>query len=180
METGIERVISLGVSDTPLGQMVAGATAEGICLLEFTDNGVRLKDEIAALEQLLAGKAAPGENPYLDLLFQQLTEYFEGSRKVFTVPLIVPGSPFQQSVWQELLKIPYGSVRSYMAQAKALRKPDAIRAVARANGMNRIAIVIPCHRVIGSDGKMTGYGGGIWRKKRLLDLEKGSGLKLWE
>jgi len=119
-------------------------------------------------------------NSHLALLFKQLTEYFEGARKVFTVPLIYPGSQFQQSVWQELLKIPYGSIRTYMAQAKALGKPDAIRAVAHANGMNRISIVIPCHRVIGSDGSMTGYGGGLWRKKRLLDLEKGSELKLWE
>jgi AraC family transcriptional regulator of adaptative response/methylated-DNA-[protein]-cysteine methyltransferase len=160
--------------------MVAGAAEDGICLLEFTDNGVRLKHEIATLERLLAAKAATGENPHLGLLFKQLNEYFEGVRKVFSIPLVYPGSPFQLGVWQELLKIPYGSIRSYMDQAKELGKPDAIRAVARANGMNRISIVIPCHRVIGSDGKMTGYGGGIWRKKRLLDLEKGSVLKLWE
>jgi len=180
MGTAPESVISLGVTDTPLGQMVGGATENGICLLEFADNTVRLKNEIASLERLLAGDAASGGNPHLALLFKQLTEYFEGARKVFTVPLIYPGSQFQQSVWQELLKIPYGSIRTYMAQAKALGKPDAIRAVAHANGMNRISIVIPCHRVIGSDGSMTGYGGGLWRKKRLLDLEKGSELKLWE
>ena len=168
-ENGIESIISLGVTDTPLGQMVAGATKDGICLLEFADNSVRLNNEIALLERLLAATAISGENPHLGLLFQQLAEYFERLRKGFTVPLVYPGSQFQQEVWQELQKIPYGSVRSYMDQAKALGKPDAIRAVAHVNGMNRISIVIPCHRVIGSDGKMTGYGGGIWRKKRLLD-----------
>lgn len=172
--------ISLGVTETPLGQMVAGATEEGVCLLEFADNTVRLNNEIALLERLLAATAVTGENPHLGPLFKQLTEYFEQSRKEFTVPLVYPGSPFQQEVWRELQKIHYGSVRSYMDQAKALGKPDAIRAVAHANGMNRISIVIPCHRVIGSDGKMTGYGGGIWRKKRLLELEKRTELTLWE
>jgi AraC family transcriptional regulator of adaptative response/methylated-DNA-[protein]-cysteine methyltransferase len=173
-------VITLGEFESPLGRMIAGATEEGICLLEFEDNRSRLEKEIATLEKLLSAKAFRGVNSHITLLTHQVDEYFSGSRKVFTVPLITPGSPFQQEVWQGLVKIPYGSTRSYMDQAKALGKPDAIRAIAHANGMNRISIIIPCHRVIGSDGKMTGYGGGIWRKKKLLDLEGGSDLQLWQ
>ncbi|MBE0668580.1 MAG: methylated-DNA--[protein]-cysteine S-methyltransferase, partial [Bacteroidales bacterium] len=164
-------VITLAEFESPLGLMIAGATEEGICLLEFEDNRPRLEKEIANLEKLLSARSVRDRNPHIDLLSHQVDEYFRGSRKVFTVPLITPGSLFQQEVWQELVKIPYGSTRSYMDQAKALGKPDAIRAIAHANGMNRISIIIPCHRVIGSDGKMTGYGGGIWRKKKLLDLE---------
>jgi len=88
------------------------------------------------------------------------------------VPLHTPGTDFQQGVWRELQNIPYGTTRSYKAQAIALQKPEAIRAVAGANGMNRISIIVPCHRIIGEDGSLTGYGGGLWRKKWLLDFEK--------
>ncbi len=90
----------------------------------------------------------------------------------FDVPLQLPGTDFQVKVWEELMKIPFGSTRSYKEQAIALNNPKAVRAVARANGDNRIAIIIPCHRVIGSDGKLVGYGGGVWRKQYLLNLEK--------
>ena len=109
----------------------------------------------------------------MSLLRIQLEEYFDGRRKIFSVPLFAPGTVFQRLVWDELQKIPYGTTRSYKQQARAIDKPEAVRAVANANGMNRIAILIPCHRVIGEDGTMTGYGGGIWRKKWLLDLETG-------
>jgi AraC family transcriptional regulator of adaptative response/methylated-DNA-[protein]-cysteine methyltransferase len=104
-------------------------------------------------------------------LDNQLNEYFEGTRKKFDLLLETPGSKFQQSVWRQLQSIPYATTRSYKEQAEAIGNPAAVRAVANANGMNRIAIVIPCHRVIGSDGKLTGYGGGLWRKKYLLDFE---------
>ena len=113
-----------------------------------------------------------GENRHLEELRDQLNEYFSGSRKEFTVPLVTPGTEFQQRVWKELLKIPYGTTRSYQEQANALNSPDSVRAVANANGTNRISIIIPCHRVIGSDGRLTGYGGGLKRKKWLLDHEK--------
>ena len=106
------------------------------------------------------------------MLQQQLEEYFVGKRKKFTLPLLTPGTDFQQSVWKELQNISYGTTRSYKQQALALDKGEAVRAVANANGMNRISIVIPCHRVIGEDGHLTRYGGGLWRKKWLLDLEK--------
>jgi AraC family transcriptional regulator of adaptative response/methylated-DNA-[protein]-cysteine methyltransferase len=157
--------------ETPIGEMIAGATDEGVCLLEFHDRKI-LTSEYKDLSILLNTSFEEGENKHLKTLRKQLKEYFEGKRKEFTVPLIIPGRPFQQSVWNELLNIPFGTTRSYMEQAIALKSPGSIRAVANANGVNRIAIIIPCHRVIGSDGQLTGYGGGLTRKKWLLDHEK--------
>jgi AraC family transcriptional regulator, regulatory protein of adaptative response / methylated-DNA-[protein]-cysteine methyltransferase len=156
---------------SPLGELLAGATDEGICLLEFNDRK-RAQRETKDLIKLLGQTIIEDENEHLTELKQQLAEYFEGSRKEFTVPLVTPGTDFQQEVWKELLLIPFGKTRSYQEQANALDKPDAVRAVANANGMNRISIVIPCHRVIGSNGRLTGYGGGLGRKKWLLDHEK--------
>lgn len=161
--------------ETPIGPMVAAATAEGICLVEFTDRRM-LETEWKDLCKRLNAYIIQGESPHFAPLKKQLEEYFAGSRRDFDLKLHTPGSEFQQAVWKELQRIPYGSTRSYLQQAKALKKPEAIRAVAHANGMNRIAIIIPCHRVIGSDGSLTGYGGGLWRKKWLLELEaKGRG-----
>lgn len=156
--------------DTPLGLMVAGAVEEGICLLEFTDRRM-LNTEYKDLVRLLKTDIQEGENKHIKTVRRQLSEYFEGKRKEFTVPLVTPGTGFQQTVWKELQKIPFGSTRSYQEQAVAVNKPDAVRAVANANGMNRISIIIPCHRVIGSDGHLTGYGGGLKRKRWLLDHE---------
>jgi len=156
---------------SPLGELLAGATDEGICLLEFNDRK-RAQRETKDLIKLLGQPIIEDENEHLTELKKQLAEYFEGSRKEFTVPLVTPGTDFQQEVWKELLLIPFGKTRSYQEQANALDKPDAVRAVANANGMNRISIVIPCHRVIGSNGRLTGYGGGLGRKKWLLDHEK--------
>jgi AraC family transcriptional regulator of adaptative response/methylated-DNA-[protein]-cysteine methyltransferase len=157
--------------ETPLGVMIAGATDEGVCLLEFSDRKM-LATEYKDLTRLLKTSLEDGENKHLKIIRNQLKEYFEGDRKEFSVPLITPGTEFQQAVWKELLNISYGSTRSYLEQAAALNKPESVRAVANANGMNRISIVIPCHRVIGSDGHLTGYGGGLKRKKWLLDHEK--------
>jgi AraC family transcriptional regulator, regulatory protein of adaptative response / methylated-DNA-[protein]-cysteine methyltransferase len=131
-----------------------------------------LETELKSLAKQLNASIIQGANRHFGLLHDQLAEYFEGKRKEFTVTLFTPGSEFQQTVWKELQNIPYGSTRSYKQQALALKRPEAIRAVANANGMNRISILIPCHRVIGEDGNLTGYGGGIWRKKWLLDFEK--------
>jgi AraC family transcriptional regulator of adaptative response/methylated-DNA-[protein]-cysteine methyltransferase len=158
--------------DTPLGNLLAGATEEGICLLEYTEKE-RLNASIEDLKRATKAEVIEGESPYFVPLRKQLTEYFDGSRKVFNLPLILLGTDFQKAVWQELLNIPYGSTRSYKEQSIALNKLDAIRAVASANGANKIAIIIPCHRVIGENGSLTGYGGGLWRKKWLLDLESG-------
>jgi AraC family transcriptional regulator of adaptative response/methylated-DNA-[protein]-cysteine methyltransferase len=157
--------------ETPLGLMVAGAAEEGICLLEFTDRRM-LNTEYKDLARLLKTTIVEGENKHTKAIRKQLDEYFEGKRKEFTVPLVTPGTGFQQAVWKELQKIQFGSTMTYQEQADALNKPEAIRAVANANGQNRISIVIPCHRVIGSDGHLTGYGGGLKRKRWLLDHEK--------
>jgi AraC family transcriptional regulator of adaptative response/methylated-DNA-[protein]-cysteine methyltransferase len=159
--------------ETPLGTMFAGATEEGICMLEYADSSARQKKEINALCKLLKVYVEESESRYFEDLGKQLSEYFEGKRKEFAIPLVLAGTPFQQQVWRELQKIPYGSTRSYKEQSMALNNLGAIRAVGTANGANRIAILIPCHRVIGENGKLTGYGGGLWRKKWLLDLEKG-------
>ena len=156
---------------SPLGPFLAGATEEGICLLEFTDRRM-LETQIKRLKKRLNSELLPGKSKFFEPLSQQLQEYFEGKRKDFSIPLITPGTNFQKAVWQELQTIPYGKTRSYEEQAQAINNPKAIRAVARANGDNRIAILIPCHRVIGKDGSMTGYGGKIWRKEYLLELER--------
>ena len=157
--------------ETELGIMIAGAVNEGICLLEFSDRRM-LNSEYRDLSRYLNTTIEEGDHKHFKPLLNQLREYFEGSRKEFTIPLVTPGTEFQQTVWKELIKIPYGSTRSYLEQSLVLGKPDSIRAVANANGMNRISIIIPCHRVIGSDGHLTGYGGGLKRKRWLLDHEK--------
>jgi len=157
--------------ETEIGTMIAGATDNGICLFEFSDRRM-LKTEYKDLEKYLKTTIEEGENFHFIALRQQISEYFEGIRKEFTLPLVTPGTPFQQIVWKELTKIPFGTTRSYHEQSVALGKPKSVRAVANANGMNRISIIIPCHRVIGSDGNLTGYGGGLRRKKWLLDHEK--------
>jgi AraC family transcriptional regulator, regulatory protein of adaptative response / methylated-DNA-[protein]-cysteine methyltransferase len=164
-------MINTVIIETPLGEMVAGATDEGLCLLEFSDRKM-LPTEYKVLAKLLKTTIEEGDNKHLKSLRKQLKAYFDGSRKEFSIPLITPGSEFQRAVWKELSNIKFGSTRSYQEQANELNKSDSVRAVANANGMNRIAIVIPCHRVIGSDGRLTGYGGGLWRKKWLLDHER--------
>ncbi|HEX9740673.1 MAG TPA: methylated-DNA--[protein]-cysteine S-methyltransferase [Ignavibacteriaceae bacterium] len=157
---------------TPLGPMLAGATEKGICLLEFVDRRM-LETQIKRLKKIFDAEFIPGENEHIDELNKQLKEYFEGKRKDFDLQLVIDGTDFQQKVWKELQKTPFGKTRSYQQQAIALGNPKAIRAVAKANGDNRIAVIIPCHRVIGKNGELVGYGGGMWRKQFLLNLEKG-------
>jgi len=163
-------VINIIRFTTKLGPMFACATDKGLCLLEFTDRRM-LETEFQDLCKRLNAVILPGENKYLDLVQVQVLEYFDGKRKGFTIPLHTPGTEFQQSVWKILQQIPYGETWSYKEQAIKLNKPKAVRAVATANGYNRIAFIIPCHRVIGSNGDLTGYGGGLGRKKWLLQLE---------
>lgn len=158
--------------DTPLGSMVAGATSDGICLLEFTDRSI-LDDQFAALQRWFACPIIPGQNAHLLQLQAELGEYFAGTRQHFDVLLVYPGTPFQRQVWDELLRIPHGETRSYQQVAELIGAPNAQRAVGHANGLNRIAIVIPCHRVVNKHGELGGYGGGLWRKQTLLDLERG-------
>lgn len=164
--------ITISWIDTPIGPMVVGATSKAVCFLEYTDPK-RLEEQSEALKKHFKIAIVPGTNEWIEKLNVQLGEYFKGGRKNFDVPLIYPGTPFEEKVWNELLKIPYGETRSYEALAKIVGSPLGQRAVGRANGLNRIAIVIPCHRVVNKNGNLGGYGGGLWRKQRLLELETG-------
>ena len=157
--------------ESPLGALVAAATSEGICLLEFSDRRM-LEHQFTKLRSHFKCAIVPGENSHIAQLRQELEEYFQGKRKKFSVKLVFPGSPFEQQVWNTLLKIPCGSTVSYEEIAVSIGSPKASRAVGRANGMNRIAIVIPCHRVINKNGELGGYGGGLRRKQMLLALER--------
>lgn len=163
-------IINLKRIETPLGTMIACASEQGICLLEFSDRKM-LETELKDIAKILNAVIIQGENSFFEILEAQLSEYFSGKRTFFSVPLHLLGTDFQQKVWEILQTIPYGETRSYKEQAIAISSPESVRAVANANGMNRISILVPCHRVIGSDGQLTGYGGGIWRKKYLLELE---------
>lgn len=156
---------------SPLGPLVAGATSEGICLLEFTDRRM-IEAQFRTVQSRFGMKLVPGSNEHLEQLSDELTQYFAGSLKSFRVPLVYPGTPFQQKVWEQLLRIPYGKTKSYRDVAEAIGDRNAVRAVGTANGMNRIAIVIPCHRVVNHNGQLGGYGGGLRRKEFLLKLEQ--------
>ena len=157
---------------SPVGPLVAGATGEGLCLLEFSDRRM-LEAQLATLRRRFAAPLVPGRNRWLDALRGQLDEYFAARRRRFDLPLVIRGTPFQEQVWRTLLEIPYGETWSYRDVAARIGQSGATRAVGTANGMNRIAIVIPCHRVVNADGRLGGYGGGVWRKQFLLDLERG-------
>jgi len=156
---------------TPLGEMIAGAISDGICLLEFSE-GRSVHSGLENLTKLLETEAKEGRSRHLRQLKKELKEYFSGKRKEFTVKLVTPGFEFQKSVWNQLRHIPYGETISYQKQAEILKNPPSVRAVAHANASNRIAIVIPCHRVIGSDKRLVGYGGGLERKRWLINHER--------
>lgn len=166
------RKLSITRLPTPLGSMLACASEDALCLLEFADRRM-LETQLKRTQKALGALLVPGDNDVLRLVSEELDSYFRGKLQHFTVPLETTGTPFQEQVWHALLKIPYGTTTSYGALSERIGKPTAMRAVARANGDNRIAIIIPCHRVIGKDGTLTGYGGGLWRKRRLLDIEMG-------
>ncbi len=157
---------------TPLGPMIAGANASGICLLEFADRRM-LETQVERVRKWFKSPIVPGTNKHIEELKAQLDNYFTGSLREFTVPISLLGTEFQIAAWNQLTKIPYATTISYEAQARAMGRPGAQRAVGKANGDNRIAIVIPCHRVVKQNGDLCGYGGGLWRKKFLLDLEQG-------
>lgn len=156
--------------ETPIGAMLAAASDTHLVLFEFPHRRM-IDTQLDRVRRAVGCELAPGESPIFDLLRCQLDEYFGGRRRDFTVPIHAPGTPFQMRVWAELQRIPSGTTTTYRRLAESIGKPNAVRAVARANGDNRIAILIPCHRVIGSNGELVGYGGGLWRKKKLLELE---------
>ncbi len=166
---GTEHVVITRVLTT-LGPLVAGATDAGLCLLEFADRPM-LETQIRKLRKYMNCTVTPGDNRHIEQVGGELGEYFAGKRTEFEVPLVVPGTDFQKQVWDALQQIPYGGTRSYEDIARAIGNPKAMRAVGRANGANRIPIVIPCHRVVRSDGSLGGYGGELWRKRFLLKLE---------
>lgn len=163
--------INYAYIDTPLGKMIACATSNGVCLLGF-DHLNDLNKQLERIEKSFKTPPTTQSNTHLILLEKELQEYFRGNLKTFTVPLDMIGTDFQKLVWNQLLKIPYGKTVSYRQQANAIGNPQSVRAVANANGMNKIAIVVPCHRVIGSNGTLTGYAGGLDKKRWLLNLER--------
>ena len=145
----------LGYYDSPIGLIQVAGTAQAITSLYFVERR-RTEDH---------------PNAVVEAALRQVREYFLGTRRAFDLPMVLHGTDFQRLVWQQLLTIPYGHTVSYQGIANALGKPKAVRAVGAANGQNPIAIVVPCHRVVGSNGKLTGYGGGLWRKEWLLRHE---------
>lgn len=156
---------------TPLGDMLALCSQRGVCLLEFV--GQRgIEREQRQVEAALGGAAQAGTSAFTEQLGVELAAYFRGDLQTFSVPVDLVGTAFQKAVWQTLLKIPYGATWTYAQEAASMGRPTAVRAVAAANGQNKVSIVVPCHRVIGSDGTLTGYGGGLPRKQWLLELER--------
>ena len=156
--------------DSPLGTIHLASTTKGLCLLEFDDEK-RIDGYFKQFNKYWDVELKKKETKTTTTTKLQLDEYFNGKRTTFKLPLNLVGTDFQINVWNELLKIPFGVTRSYKEQALAIGNLKVIRAVATANGENRISIIVPCHRIIGSDGSLTGYGGGIWRKQQLLELE---------
>ncbi|WP_431825314.1 bifunctional transcriptional activator/DNA repair enzyme AdaA [Burkholderia sp. F1] len=169
--TAAAHVILIHRFTTPLGPMFVCASERGVCLLEFVDRRM-LETELKDLQRLLQARILAGENPHTLQAEREIGEYFAGTRRQFELALDTPGSAFRQSVWQALQAIPYGSTASYSEQAGKLGKPQTVRAVAGANGANRVAIVVPCHRVVGKNGALAGYGGGLARKQWLLEHER--------
>ena len=157
--------------ETPLGAMLALADDRGLHLLDFVDRR-GLERALENLQRRLRMRVVPGEHRHLAQIERELTEYFAGTRRRFDTPVVLTGSAFQTAVWTALQAIPAGTTVSYGELATRLGQRNAVRAVGRANGDNRLSIVVPCHRVIGADGALTGYGGGLARKQKLLDLER--------
>jgi AraC family transcriptional regulator of adaptative response/methylated-DNA-[protein]-cysteine methyltransferase len=157
--------------ETPLGPMLALADDRGLALLEFVDRR-SLERELRSRQKKFGRSILPGAHRYLEQIDAELASYFAGRRLGFATPLAMHGTPFQRAVWNALLAIPAGDTRSYADIAQAIGTPTAVRAVGRANGDNPLCLIVPCHRVIGANGTLTGYGGGLWRKAWLLDHER--------
>ena len=161
----------------PCGELLLGSFDGKLCLCDWQTEKSRAYVN-NRLQRILNARLEVGTSNVIEKAAGQLDEYFAGKRKVFDVPLLFAGTEFQKAVWNELLKIPFGGIISYAEMAKRLGMSNAVRAVANANGANSMSIFAPCHRVIGSNGALTGYGGGLSAKKFLLDLESGSRLLL--
>ncbi|MBL7995680.1 methylated-DNA--[protein]-cysteine S-methyltransferase [bacterium] len=157
---------------SPIGDMVLGSVDDKICFLEFhlPERYDEMSDKI---RKVYDAELVEGTNNVIEQAEEQLQEYFTGKRKNFTVPLDLRGTEFELKIWDQLLKIPYGQVCSYGDIAKKINNPKSVRAVGGANHNNPIAIIVPCHRVVGKSGSLVGYGGGVEKKKFLIELEKG-------
>lgn len=162
---------------TPLGPMLCAAVENGVCLLEFSDRP-ELEKELKVLQSTFQSGFIEGHNEHIETLKVQIGEYFKGTRTSFSIPIITTGSDFQKDTWEILKTIPYGKTISYRKQAQLMDLPKAVRAIAKANGTNKLAILIPCHRVVAENGQLTGYSGGLWRKEWLITFEKNNLLKL--
>lgn len=156
---------------TPIGDMIAVSSRSHLHLLEFVDRKA-LPAELARLRAASKEEIGIGTLPPSDQAAAELADYFAARSSTFRTPLALAGSAFTQQVWDALRDIPAGETRSYSDIARQIGRPSAVRAVARANGANQIALMIPCHRIIGADGSLTGYGGGLWRKQRLIEIER--------
>jgi len=156
---------------SPIGEMILGSFEDKLCLVDFRYRKMRTTIDKRIQKGLDAGYLEE-ESSVITESIKQLDEYFNMQRKVFDIPLLMVGTEFQKSVWEALLEIPFGETASYLEQAKKIENEKAVRAVASANGANAIGIIIPCHRIIGSDGSLVGYAGGLPAKKKLLALEK--------
>ena len=156
---------------SPVGELLIGSFEGRLCLCDWVDGRKRSRNE-SRMKAALKAEFEEGSSEIIERAIKELKEYFEGRRREFDVPLLFTGSQFQNRVWTELQKIPYGSTVSYGEIARRIGRPKSVRAVANANAANPISILVPCHRVIGSDGSLTGYGGGLHAKEWLLDTEK--------
>lgn len=164
------KYVAFKIISTPLGPVVTAAKDEGVCLIEFYDQKI-LQSHLSKLHQnLYILSSAP--NDILEQLDMEIKAYFDGKLRQFSMPLVLDGTPFQLRVWNKLLQIPFGETTSYQEIARRIGHPLAVRPVAYAVSVNRINIIIPCHRVIGKGGELRGYGGGLWRKRWLLELER--------
>jgi O-6-methylguanine DNA methyltransferase len=164
-------LVWLALVQTPLGPMVAGVAQDGLALVEFADRPM-LETQMTIVGRRFKATLEPGRTSLHSRLQEELDAYFGGASQAFTVPLARPGTAFQERVWDALLTISAGETATYAGVAAQIGQPSAVRAVARANGMNRLALVVPCHRVIASDGSLAGYGGGVWRKAALIAHER--------
>jgi AraC family transcriptional regulator of adaptative response/methylated-DNA-[protein]-cysteine methyltransferase len=164
-------LLTVAPVETPLGLMMLGAAGGKLCLAEFADPE-RLAAQLHTVCRRLDATLVPGREAPIEQAAEQIAEYFAGVRRRFDLPLRAAGTDLQRGVWQTLLQIPYGETWTYGRVATEIGRARAARPVGRAVGANPIAVVIPCHRVVGSSGALTGYGGGLWRKQRLLDLER--------
>ncbi len=171
----VESVVNVLRFSSPIGSIIACASQDGLCFLGFTGQK-RIEKHFSEIQKQLNAIILPGKNIHLTKAKKEINEFFDGKRKEFSVALDIIGTDFRKKVWNGLRHVPYGTVMSYKEQATILNMPKAVRAVASANGANKISIIIPCHRVIASNGNLTGYAGGLHRKNWLLNFEK-TGLK---